>query len=119
MGIISIILPEPPSVNALWRVRKGGAGIYSTKEYKEWLKVAGWDIIAQGRHRERISGPYTVIIELAGRKDVDSVSKACLDLLKRHITDDDRYCKSVTCTKMDDIPAGKCRVHVAPWVANG
>lgn len=117
--MITLTLTEPPGVNALWRVRKGAAGIYSTPEYKAWLKSAGWEIVEQGKHRGRISGPYMVSIEMsdASRLDVDATTKGILDLLKHHITDDDRHCKQVVTLKVPaaSLPAGKCRVHVAEW----
>ena len=118
LNVITLILSQPVGINHLWRIRKNGKGLYSSKKYKAWIKAAGWEIVAQNKHRERISGSYTIKIEVAttSRYDVDSGAKAVLDLLKNYITDDDKHCRSTMTVKVDDVPAGSCRVTVAPWV---
>lgn len=114
---LTILLPEPPSTNRLFT---GSGRRYKTKAYKAWEKEADGCVIEQRALKSTIRGPYTVRLELSSksRRDADNCVKGAVDFLVRlAITDDDKHCKEATAIKLEDVPQGTCRVHVAPWVA--
>jgi Holliday junction resolvase RusA-like endonuclease len=88
---VTFHLPEPPSVNALF-ANVPGRGRRKTKVYRQWIKDAGWALVAQrpkklvGNYRLRLSFCRTFKI----RKDLGNFEKAVSDLLVRHhvVTDD-------------------------------
>lgn len=41
---MNIILPLPPTDNLLYRIKKGGGGLYMTDEAKEWKTNVGWEL---------------------------------------------------------------------------
>jgi Holliday junction resolvase RusA-like endonuclease len=67
-------------------------GRVRTTEYKQWIRAADWETLAQ--RPVRVSGPVLVWIDLedgASRADTDNHTKALLDLLVRwKIIEDDR-----------------------------
>ena len=86
---ISFVMDVPPPVNRLF-ANVPGKGRVKTREYREWIKTAGWEVAAQ--RPGYISGPVKVdiILPLNDRADVDSRIKASLDLAVRlNIIDDD------------------------------
>lgn len=108
----------PPSVNALWKVGRGGR-LYRSPKYSAWLKETGWEIKRQ--RPGKVDGPYKVEIILRPatnrRRDLDNLCKAPLDALKAFgVTDDDSLCADPRPRwwKQDDehIEPGWCRVIV-------
>jgi crossover junction endodeoxyribonuclease RusA len=94
---ITLTIPTPPSVNALYGRRKDG-GVYLTQKYRAWKREAGWSLLAQ--HPGKILGPYTLNIVVPMTGDADNRIKAASDLLVSHgVTADDRHCLSATATK--------------------
>lgn len=78
--IQTIILPAPPSVNALRTVARGR--VISSAVYRDWREAAGWAIRA-GQLRPVTSYPVQVTITLRTlhRRDIDNVVKPLLDAL--------------------------------------
>ena len=110
---ISIELPFPPSVNALWR--RGRSGMYRAPRYMTWINAAGWQL--KGQRPGRISGDYILVIQLERRdrrkRDADNFIKAVSDLLVSHgVIEDDALAQSVTAIWSDNIKG--CRVVVTP-----
>jgi hypothetical protein len=99
-----LILPVPPSVNALYgNRRKGtkGPGRYKTAAYRNWLRIADSYLLGQKRpwasgpsRVEQMTGPLEIRIRLPlkARGDVSNRIKAIEDyLVSREITGDDRH----------------------------
>jgi Holliday junction resolvase RusA-like endonuclease len=115
--VIIIALPEPPSVNRLFGVSSIGRR-YKTPEYRDWIDECDVCVLGQRATKKRISGPYTVRLEVSSksRKDADNMTKACIDYLVRiTVVDDDKHCQQVTAVKIAAIDKGQCRVIIAPW----
>lgn len=111
---LSLLLPYPPSVNALHRVYNGRS--IASEEYRSWKEQAGRRLLSQ-RPRP-VSGPVTVSVELCPpdnrRRDIDNAGfKAVLDLLVAHRVieaDDSRIVKEITARWVE---AGEpCAVYV-------
>jgi len=92
-------LPFPPSVNRIWRLRKGGNKIMRSKDYLDWLERADKHCIAQRTLAgiTPIAGPFAAIIQLArnaGRGDLDNRAKCVLDWAQsRALIVDDKHCQ--------------------------
>lgn len=91
-AFVSLILPAPPSANALFQ-NKPGKGRARTKLYDDWLGHAGWRLREQ--RPASLLGPVLVIvgIERTSRQaDIDNRIKATLDLLVSHkVMQDDKF----------------------------
>lgn len=80
---IVVDLPFPPSVNNLFA--NGSSGRYITQQYKDWRTNAGWKLKID--RTPRLPGPVKISLvyeEKSGRRDLDNLLKACLDLLVEH-----------------------------------
>lgn len=76
---IILLLPLPPSTNALWR-RVGNKTLISAP-YRAWKEAAGWEAKSQLVGIPQITGAFAVKIEIdPGRGDLDNRLKAILDL---------------------------------------
>ena len=98
---MTIRLPLPPSVNALY-ANIPGVGRITSRRYKRWLKEAGWQILIQ--KPQRVIGPYKLSITVPQkmRGDIDGRLKAIIDLLWKHrVTMDDSLCASVAIKRGD------------------
>lgn len=87
---VSIDLPFPPSMNALWK--KGRTGMYRSPRYMSWIRDAGCQLELQ--KPGCIAGNYVIAVQLERkdnrRRDADNFLKAVSDLLVMHgvLTDD-------------------------------
>lgn len=96
--MIEITLPYPPSVNRLWRAKKGG-GVYRSAEYVNWKKAAAWELAVQVKSRS-IQGRFKILIEAVApdkrRRDIDNICKAILDVLvAARVIEDDHMCRDL------------------------
>lgn len=96
--MIEITLPYPPSVNRLWRAKKGG-GVYRSAEYVSWQKAAAWELAVQVKSRS-IRGRYRLTIEAVApdkrRRDLANLEKALSDaLVAAHVIEDDSLCQEL------------------------
>ncbi len=95
--MIELTLPYPPSANRLWtRTRKG---MRKTDTYCDWLKVAGYMVMAQ--RPIGLTGPYKLSIRAMRpdrrRRDIDNLIKPVSDLLQSvGVIEDDSDCEMVT-----------------------
>ena len=112
---IILDLPMPPSVNAIWRHRRGH--VYKTKTYNEWIREADAMILINRQYpREKITGPFEFCLYLnrSFSGDGDNRIKACLDFLQsRQIVTNDKHCSKGTWEWVPAVeaPLG-CRVHL-------
>lgn len=89
---VSLTLPMPPSVNELFR-NKRGRGRVKTRVYEDWQGHAGWYL----RSQSPLPVHGHVVIALSVERsssvaDIDNRVKALFDLLCTHkVIDDDRY----------------------------
>ena len=118
--MIVLVLGEPPSKNQLYSPRKYGPGrrLRISDAYKAWMEEAWVCSLGQLGGRQRISGPYSVRLEVSSqsRKDADGMLVPVLDfLVKRSITPDDKQCMHPEAVKLDSVPAGQCRVIIDSW----
>lgn len=87
---VTVLLPVPPSVNALYR-HGTGRGPVRSDAYKAWIDAAGWRLQAQ--RPGRVPGAYVLLLAVprVARMDIDNAAKAVSDLLQRHgVVDNDR-----------------------------
>ena len=119
MQSLTLSLPYPLSVNALWRSSRRG-GWYRSKAYREWRKTAGWDIRMQlGALAKDALFPETSIglkIDVGRpdlrRRDIDNLAKCICDLLQDfNVIQDDSLIEEITIRRFPDI-AG---CHVTVW----
>ncbi len=83
----SLTVPFPPSVNGLYDGGKKTKRRFKSDRYQNWLKAAGYTLLAQ--KRERFPGPIRVLYEFSppsdGRtRDVFNYEKPVSDLLVAH-----------------------------------
>jgi len=75
-------LPYPPSLNGNWRA--GNGRHFKSKNYKTWLRNAGWQLKEQGP-LPKFDGFLAVSIEATRpdkrKRDLDNIIKPILDLL--------------------------------------
>ena len=115
--MIDVVIPVPPSANALFANRRGGrGGRFKTPRYTQWITAAGWELLMQ--HPVPIAGRYRLNITLPMRDsaDPDNRIKAISDLLVTHrLIEDDRkkYCRGITIIPTDG-PGQHARVQVIP-----
>lgn len=113
-GEVRLVLPFPPSINALYRA-VGGRSILS-ETYRTWKREAGLCVLAQ--RPGKMLGKVSVTVELCApdkrRRDADNAgTKAVLDLLvaQRIVeADDSRFVREITARWVDHGPA--CSVVV-------
>src|SRR5512147_2262060 len=91
---ISLNLPWPPSVNAIWRKNK--RSVYRSSKYVSWIKQASW-IAKIGKHQP-IKGEFSATIILnppnKRRIDIDNRVKVLLDLAeKTGLIENDYLCR--------------------------
>lgn len=80
---VTLDLPFPPSVNNLFA--NGSSGRFTTQQYKDWQTAAAWKLLAD--KPGRVPGPVKITLvyeEKHGRRDLDNLLKAVLDLLVKH-----------------------------------
>lgn len=109
---IVLELPQPISVNRIWRKTK--AGISKSKAYERWIKSADDMLLDLGQLRgvKPIDGKFTAtIVVKRSRTDLDNNSKSVLDFLQsRNFIINDNLCEELT-LRWGDAPTG-CRVTV-------
>jgi Holliday junction resolvase RusA-like endonuclease len=112
-----LILPIPPSVNALYGNRKGGR--YKTALYRTWLRLADALLLTQKRSLVKFTGELEVHIRLPKRMrgDVSNRIKAVEDfLVSREVTGDDRHNWRVTIERSLD--GLDCEVEIVGSIIN-
>lgn len=112
--MIRLKIPNPPSVNALFR-NVPGKGRVKTKRYLTWIQAAGWAIKEQ--KPGKVEGPYCLWLYCGKpdnrRRDLANLEKAVSDLLVSHgVIKDDSHC--VELHLYWDGPGRECVVHVEP-----
>lgn len=115
--MISYRLPYPPTVNTLFANAKHG-GRFKTKEYTDWRRAAGEEILAQGRKRVRgsVSLAIYVVKPDKRRRDVSNLIKAVEDLLvEMQIIEDDSLVQRVT-IEWADAGSFECMVIVQDFL---
>lgn len=112
----SLSWPMPPSVNRIWRSRRGSNGkpsFYLDRRYETWKRVVD-NLVMATRPRPRITGHFTVSITLnegKRRGDADNRAKVILDALQRcAIIENDKLADSVL-VRWGYAPEG-CRVDL-------
>lgn len=113
----ALALPMPPSVNAIWRSRRGHNGkpsFYLDRRYEIWKRACDNLVLAMGKHKPKVKGRFAVIItlnEAKRRGDADNRAKATMDFLQRAgVIENDKLADSVT-IKWGYAPEG-CRVEL-------
>ena len=91
--MISVTIPIPPSVNALY-IR----GRTKSPKYRQWIEDAGWQVRAQlaSSKRKGVAGKYSfkLLLPEKARIDCDNGVKAAMDLLQNlGVTPNDRHCR--------------------------
>jgi crossover junction endodeoxyribonuclease RusA len=96
---ITIDLPIPPSVNAIWRSGRGR--VYRSEKYLDWTAAADALVMANRQYPKRkIGGHFSAHICLSedhGRGDLDNKIKAVLDWAQsRDLIRNDKDCRRLT-----------------------
>jgi Holliday junction resolvase RusA-like endonuclease len=110
--MLSLDLPQPPSVNHIWRFHGGGA--FRTPAYTSWLETAGWELKAQ-RPAPLPAGSALAITIRAGKpdraRDLDNLVKGLLDLLEAHgVIENDGAVHDLRICWDAHVPPGRARV---------
>ena len=87
-----LTIPRPPSVNALYK-NVPGKGRVKTKEYRQWIKEAGWILKAQGFTPMTgwVAMSVRVVKPDRRKRDLMNIEKALSDLLvSTGVIEDDR-----------------------------
>ncbi|MFC0384355.1 RusA family crossover junction endodeoxyribonuclease [Muricoccus vinaceus] len=96
---ITLLLPEPPSTNRMWRnvVIGGAPRTLKAKPYREWLDAAA-RVVAEQSHADRIEGGYRIRITAPKqRRDLGNNEKPINDLLQAAgVVRDDKACEVIT-----------------------
>jgi len=113
MNEISLTVPLPPSVNRLWRVKKGG-GVYKSKDYTDWYKIATWEIALQAKFK-CVKGEYKLIVKARKpdkrQRDLDNIIKALSDALQGSgVIVSDHYCQHLEMSWVKEGP--ECHVTI-------
>lgn len=111
-----VVLPYPPSVNALYRAVKGRSIL--SEKYRQWQYEAGQIIGLQ--RPGMVPGAVNVTVELSPpdkrRRDIDNAGfKAVLDLLVKHRViegDDSKFVRQITARWVES--ENECTVIVEP-----
>lgn len=96
MTKITLNLPFPVSVNAIWRGKHKGA--YKSPKYKAWITQAGLEWMTQKvKQPKQIPGEFSAFIILARPdkrvRDIDNFAKGIMDFCKAHnLIVDDKLC---------------------------
>jgi crossover junction endodeoxyribonuclease RusA len=106
--VITLTLPMPPSVNALYRAVSGRSII--SERYRAWKLSAGKELLSQ--RPGKLKGPVSVTVELTPPdnrvRDLDNTGfKAVLDLLVAHQiieADDSRIVREITARWSTGLP---------------
>jgi Holliday junction resolvase RusA-like endonuclease len=98
-----LIIPPPPSVNALFSNVAGKGRVRSAK-YKQWATAAGWKLQSQRANWPALAEgqPYAVALRLPMdyRCDIDNAAKGPLDLLvSLGIVPDDKHLVTLLISK--------------------
>lgn len=115
----TFVIPEPPSVNNLFR-NVPGKGRVKTKRYSIWMRAAQWDVILDGNKPmqiETLTGPVEISIELGkSRGDIDNRIKGILDLLVyTHVIRDDSQVQFLVIARDGEVRK-RAVVTVRPFV---
>lgn len=113
----TLLLPKPPSVNALYANNKSGRGRgrYKTKAYKRWEQAA--DIALMQNRLRPISGEYELEIRLGRRRgsDAPNYEKAISDWLQsRAIVTNDSLGSKITIEWDYSLKAVEARIYIRP-----
>jgi crossover junction endodeoxyribonuclease RusA len=110
LPIIVIDLPPPPSANRLWRSIRGK--VIKSREYREWISVAGGHWLQQkpASALKSIDGYYTLKIvisrSLGRRRDIGNFEKGISDLLQAlRIIENDNLCEELHLVRGDETDA--------------
>jgi Holliday junction resolvase RusA-like endonuclease len=107
-----IVLPMPPSLNAIWRYGKGRA--FKSERYRVWLRAADNEFLQHRKKWLPVAGNFRVHITLNDKRrrgDADNRIKALLDFLQRvGLIENDKLCDGVT-AEWGFAPEG-ARVHL-------
>lgn len=100
---ITIDLPFPPSVNAVWRSTAQFGRVLKSEEYRSWLKLAGGYWMQQRGKQEikHIDGSYKLEITLTPpdkrRRDLGNYEKALSDFCQEvGIVNNDCLCEKLS-----------------------
>lgn len=100
--MISLALPFPPSVNAIWRSKRGQNGkpsFFLDPKYAAWKRACDGELMAI-RPRPKLEGRFHATLILNEQKranrDADNFGKAPMDFLQRAgVIEDDKLADSV------------------------
>lgn len=108
-------LPAPPSVNRF--VSKLGN---KTPKFATWAKEADIAFICHRMHRTRckIKGKFEAEFQFGrDRSDFHNREKALFDWLQsREFIENDRFCEWRGSGWSDDVPKGRVKVRLRPWM---
>ncbi len=108
---MKITLNLPPSVNSMYR--HVGNRVYKTREAKDWITEAGWELMSA--KIKPVKGKVYVGVHLYLKRDsdIDNRLKAILDLLEeQRIIENDSQVYHLTATKDKDIKNPRVEVEI-------
>ena len=103
----------PPSLNGLF---PGRGRRFKSKEYENWLEVAGWEIARQRPAKYLGEVSVSLHVQDIRRGDLDNRMKGVLDLLVKHgIIEGDsyKYVREINIKWVTDVKG--IRITIKPW----
>lgn len=102
--MIRYLLPRPPPTNNLY-ANVHGIGRVKTGRYSDWRKLAGYELLGQGK--KKIEGLVSVSIAVTRpdrrKRDLDGLVKPLLDLLtEMQVIEDDSLVQRLSIQWVDD-----------------
>ena len=114
-----IIIPVPPSANAMYRPAKG-RHIVKSQVYKDWLEAHKYEVRARFKPvSEKVPVRVSLIVNVGRQRDLDNLVKPICDLLQYSgVLPDDRWVDEITMNRVDDaydyyISKNRVQVHLA------
>ena len=112
--MITLKLPMPPSVNALYRAVPG-RGVIKSARYRTWIQAAG--VALKEQKPAKVEGNYVLWAycqrQNKQRRDLGNLEKALSDILVAHgVVTDDSECVAIHLYW--DGQGRECTVHVEP-----
>jgi len=109
--LIRLVLPVPPSANALFTTRAGSRQRIKSDTYRAWIVEAGWAVARSGALSDRLRHVRVECdMPFDYRRDLDNAIKPVADLLVRHeLIADDRWIDE---WRVRRVPAGDLIVSI-------
>lgn len=111
---MTVTLPLPPPLNAVYRTRPGAHGLYKTQEAKAWEEEAQWVAKMARDDSTPWEGPVEMVVRtyLKKDRDIDGSLKILLDCFQDIVYVKDSQVTKLTVTKQQDAANPRLEVTI-------